>query len=1185
MKVKSYRALVVGILFCTVCIPDAVFAQGAILLNIANAAYSTPCTVSQFQAVGVGGLTGTESISQCSPDNNTAVTSPMTFTNVGQTIFFTGGTVTALTRNTGPGSSPAGALLDSYVSATTTVSMSVSNLNLTPNTTYTLYLIGTIPASGTNEDGLFTPLNNNPDIVFAGTTPGHGMLRVQFTTSASYVNTDTLNFTWAPSELFGDGVFQGLAIVPGVAAGPVLLNISDSTYPTPCTLAQYQSMGVSRLAGNETISQSAPAYNSVVTSPMTFTNGGQIIYFNGGTVGAWAKNAGPGNTPSGGLLDSYLYSSSPVTLSVSNLNLAPNTTYTLTLIGTVPASGTAEDGLFTPLNTNPHIVFASASSGHGVLTVQFTTSLSVTNTDTLNFIWDRYSPSGHGVFDGLAIVPGAAPGPGDHSSTIEMPLYGDYGAHDPSRLIKQGNTYTIFITSQGIVSKSSTDLRNWNSSGTVFPNGPPAWTSNAVPGFTGFFWAPDAVFQNGTYYLYYACSTFGSQVSAIGLATATNIFGPWTDQGPVIQSTNGSPYNTIDPCPLLNTDGTMWLTFGSYWNGIYLVQLNPATGKRISSTSPTTQLANGGIEGSFLYQHGGYYYLFVNWDACCQGINSTYNIRVGRSTSVTGPYLDRGGVNMAASGGSMFLESTARYIGPGQAGILEDNGATWFTHHYYDGNDNGVPFLGLASMSWSADGWPVLTNDWSAFYPFNNDAHENLGLYNGTLQSKASITNDPLRGSVLGLDGVANYVSLPISVGNCSTIAAWVKWKGGPAWQRIFDFGTGTGAYLFLTPSSGAGNLRFAITTSGPGGEQQINAPAALPTNSWVHVAVTLDGSTGTLYVDGLPVATTNSLTIRPWQTLARNLYIGKSQFTNDPMFSGEIDSFRIFGRALSGAEIMELAQAQADLAHRYSFAGNARDSIGMAHGTPMGSATLNAGGLTLTGTPGGYVNLPGGLVSGSSSVTLECWATLGANGNGARILDCGNPNLDLSYSPHTATGGQALSLATATRTVNLDAPGALDNQSVHVVCIVDPTNNYCAIYTNAVLQCALTNTLPALSGVSGAWSFIGRSLYNGDAWLNGTIRELRLYDGRLTPNEITADYLAGPGTLALPISVVGSNSSPGLTLSWPSYGIGFAPESSPALDTAATWTPLAPAPALVNDSWRVTLPTTNSAQFFRLRR
>lgn len=784
----------------------------------------------------------------------------------------------------------------------------------------------------------------------------------------------------------------------------------------------------------------------------------------------------------------------------------------------------------------------------------------------------------------LVAVPAAA----------QLPVYGDYSAHDPSRILKQGANYYVFRTSQGIMGKTSTDLRNWTYSGQIFPGNPPAWTTNAVPGFTGDFWAPDGVFLNGVFYLYYAVSTFGSQVSAIGLVTTTNLAtGPWLDQGAVIQSANGSAYNCIDPCPLLDTNGTFWLTFGSYWNGIYLVQLDPATGKRLSANSPITRLAyNSSIEGSFLCQHGGSYYLFVNWDACCQGINSTYNIRVGRSSTVTGPYLDRAGVNLVNDGGSMFLESTARFIGPGQVGIMNDNGTNWLTYHYYDGNNAGNATLGLGRLDWSADGWPAFTNDWSAFYTFNTDAREHLGLYNGALKSTAAIVNDPARGNVLNLDGAGGFVILSNSVANCSTIAAWVKWNGGANGQHLFDLGAGTGAYFYLSPRSAGGNLRFGLTLSGSGGEQQINAPFALPTNAWVHLAVTLDGTTGLLYLDGVPVATNNALTIRPWQTLARTNYLGKSQSPSDPLFSGRIDSLRVFGRALSGTEIRDLAYAHPALAHRYSFNTNAPlpawDSLGMAHGSLMGNARQTNGALVLDGTAGTYVNLPGGLVSGSSAVTLECWATLGTNGNWPRLADFGNfsgaTGLDyFFYSPHTSLAGQRLELST-NKTVTVDLPGTLDGRTVHVVCLVDPANHYGAVYTNAVLESAATNTWPALNSVSTAWSFIGRSLFSSDAYLNAVIDELRLYDGRLTPQEIAADYQNGPDALALPVTLAATNSAVGWTLSWPSWAAGFTLQVTTNL-AAGHWATNAPSPALANDLWSVQLSPTNAAAWYRLAR
>ena len=786
-----------------------------------------------------------------------------------------------------------------------------------------------------------------------------------------------------------------------------------------------------------------------------------------------------------------------------------------------------------------------------------------------------------------------------------MPVLGSFGSHDPSTMIKNGASYFVYSDGQGISVLTTTDLRNWNSGAVIFPGGPPAWTSNAVPTFTGYFWAPDIAWFNGRYNLYYSCSLFGTRNSAIGVVTSTNLTSPsWTDQGKVVQSdanfnnpnTDTTAFNCIDPSILVDTNGSVWMSYGSYSDGILVTQIDPTTGKRLNPASLGTKVASSSFtfdrnteEGSFLYQRGGYYYLFVNFGGCCAGVNSTYNIRVGRSANVTGPYLDKNNVNLIGGGGTIVLESTARYIGPGHAGILNDNGTNWFTYHYYDGKNNGNATLGLNRIYWTPDGWPALTNDWSALYTFNTDAREHLKLYNGTLQNNPAITNEPARGNVLNLDGATNFVSLPLQVGNASTFSAWVKWNGGADWQRLFDFGASTTNYFFLTPRANTGVMRFSITTNGNGGEQQINANTGLPTNSWCHVAVTLDGTKGLIYLNGNPVGTNNALTVRPWQTLARNLYLGKSQFAGDPLFSGKIDSCRIFGRALSAAEIRDLAWAHPMLAHRYSFNSNTSnvwDSIGLAHGTLAGNAVITNGALILTGAAGGYANLPGGLVSGSSAVTVEFWATFGVNGNWARVFDFGNISGAngqnyFFFSPHNGSGGQRMELSSST-TKTYDIAGTLDNRTVHVVCIVDPPSNYAAVYTNGVLESSLAGAWPAFTSVSASWCFLGRSLWSSDAYLNASIDEFRIYDGRLTPQEIAADYKFGPDALALPVTLAQTNSPANISLSWPSWAVGFVPQGSMDL---ANWTTNNFSPALVSDLWQLALPKTNSAQFFRLRR
>ncbi len=482
-------------------------------------------------------------------------------------------------------------------------------------------------------------------------------------------------------------------------------------------------------------------------------------------------------------------------------------------------------------------------------------------------------------------------------------------------MIQCKDRYYIFSTGQGILSKSSSDKEFWSSGPSVFTN-PPSWTTNAVPGFTGIFWAPDVLFTNNQYYLYYAVSTFGSQVSAIGLVTnptldPTDPAYRWTDHGPVIQSTNGSAYNTIDPGVCFDTTGNLWLVFGSYWSGIYVTQLNPLTGLRLSANSPTYQLAyNSSIEASYIYHRGGYYYLFVNWGSCCSGVNSTYNIRVGRSPTITGTYLDRNGVNMVNGGGTLFLRGNGKYTGPGHVGIFQENGHELLTYHYYDANAwapeygaYGHADFDLMPLAWTADNWPLATNDWSAVYHFDADAADANGQYTGLLQGNAAIQNDTVHSHVLNLNGATQSAWLPPGVGYAQTFAAVVNWRGGGAWQRIFDFGYDTSRTVMLTPASGDNVLRCDINPGGNLQTLQWNRP--LPTNQWTHVAVTLDGNRGVLYVNGAPVATNTSMNLLPVNVAMQTNYLGRSKFSADPFFNGEFASFRIYGRALSPAEIV----------------------------------------------------------------------------------------------------------------------------------------------------------------------------------------------------------------------------------------------------------------------------------------
>lgn len=292
------------------------------------------------------------------------------------------------------------------------------------------------------------------------------------------------------------------------------------------------------------------------------------------------------------------------------------------------------------------------------------------------------------------------------------PITGELFVHDPSTIVREGTNFYVFGTGWGIATKSSPDRLNWQRGEPVF-QGRPAWTTNIVPGFRGYMWAPDVIYLNGAYHLYYSVSTFGRQVSAIGVATSPTLdrSSPryqWTDGGAVIESRAGSPFNAIDPSVLLDGDRRLWMAFGSFWGGIYLVELDRTTGRRVAPTSPTHHLAShAAIEAACLYRRANDYYLFVNWGACCRGTNSTYEVRVGRSKNITGPYLDADGNDLASGGGTLFLGSEGRDIGPGHIGVFEERDRAWISYHVYDGADRGRSQLRIRRLSWTADRWPL----------------------------------------------------------------------------------------------------------------------------------------------------------------------------------------------------------------------------------------------------------------------------------------------------------------------------------------------------------------------------------------------------------------------------------------------------------------------------------------------
>jgi arabinan endo-1,5-alpha-L-arabinosidase len=328
------------------------------------------------------------------------------------------------------------------------------------------------------------------------------------------------------------------------------------------------------------------------------------------------------------------------------------------------------------------------------------------------------------VFSAMAIAQTNSTGPDSTNSfrvlSLEQSASRGIVTRDPSSIVKCKDEYWVFYTSRGVPSYHSKDLVKWERGPAVFKTAP-EWIAKIVPENRNMsYWAPDIMKVGDRYLLYYAVSSMGKMTSAIGLATNPTLDPNdpayhWTDQGVVVRTQEGQTgdaYNAIDPSVFHDSDGSLWLTFGSYWSGIKLIQLDPQTGKRIAPDSKMVSLAyNDSIEASYLCKHDDYYYLFVNWGSCCQSTNSSYNIRIGRSKMIVGPYLDKVGSDMLKAGGSLFLATTnGPLFGPGHAGTLNAEGKNWFTSDFEgDLRMNGKATLAIMPLRWNADGWPEAT--------------------------------------------------------------------------------------------------------------------------------------------------------------------------------------------------------------------------------------------------------------------------------------------------------------------------------------------------------------------------------------------------------------------------------------------------------------------------------------------
>ncbi len=303
----------------------------------------------------------------------------------------------------------------------------------------------------------------------------------------------------------------------------------------------------------------------------------------------------------------------------------------------------------------------------------------------------------------------------------QNPIYNE-NFPDPSIIRHSDGFFYAYSTGSHII--KSMDLVNWSYVAQALPTRP-TWGSDGAG-----IWAPDVAYINGQYVMYYSLSRWDDTNPGIGIATAPHPEGPWTDLGKFFLSSEIGVNNSIDAMAFRDSDDRLYLVWGSF-RGIYAIELssngldfkdeNVAAAAQnkihLAGYETSRALDVNTFEGAYIIRKNGYYYLFLSNGQCCSGSYS-YNVRVGRSASVLGPYEDSSGRNLLGGDvGSYVVYGNSVFSAPGHnAVVTDDEGVDWMLYHAFSGDDRSKRVLLMDKLTWDANGFPSLLG----FTPTNN---------------------------------------------------------------------------------------------------------------------------------------------------------------------------------------------------------------------------------------------------------------------------------------------------------------------------------------------------------------------------------------------------------------------------------------------------------------------------------